>query len=225
MEQNIEQAQAGQDAGAGSDGFQLDTFVIPCGVDLKVFLADIVDSLSVPYFYDGFTVFCNGHIAVRVKDDFGVTADPPFDQWKKINWKLANGKWVKDIPAVDLKMVRCSECAGMGSIVFCSDCDGTGEVELEVGLHSYSAECKECNGHGNRPGGDHICIECGGDGKYPENSFEPIIIPGVGPHFSVGILALLNRLHGLEIYSTPIGAGMYYFRFDGGDGVVMARSE
>lgn len=197
--------------------------VLPGGVDLMSFCAAHHDLLAEPFSYDGYTVFCNGHIAVRIDGVDGVVRDPPFEQYKEIDWKVPDGGEWLDIAAVEVEKRRCHLCVGTGKTTVCVECDGEGEVSWNNNHHTYEAQCKSCHGDSVLAGGFDVCENCNGSGEVINDRYKSVFINDV--KFTASLVAKIQELPGMALYSEPIRQGMYLFKFTHGDGVIMAKRQ
>lgn len=175
--------------------------------------------MCAPFSFGDCSYATNGHIILRVPR----LADVP--EWDAINEKAAKlfSDVDLDIALIDIpdfpqpKQEPCIACEGTGKVSKCPECDGGGYVNLENDHNEYECMCKTCDGEGSKAGGDRVCSNCCGTGKY-SGRHKPI---DVGcSSFADVYLMLLKELPGIKI--APIKPkGLAYFRWDEGDGLIM----
>ena len=206
-------------------GFPLETFVMPCGVDLMDFCADYDDlKFGEPCSDDLHTYATNGHVAVRVSRIDSVSREVTVLGMPKLfDNPLPDGRWV-DLPKINMpEKSPCGTCKGLGKACECDECDGQGEVEWWSGRYDYTAECKDCHGDGSLPGGDKTCTDCSGDGETYRWNEEPIsIFESVNIH--VRYADILSNIGGLEVFDK-VKDGVLRFRFPGGEGIVITMAK
>lgn len=172
-------------------------------------------SLGKPWTKDGFTYASNGFILLRVpalQEDpsgLGVALDGVYKQ----AGAMPETGWVglSDLPMAPV----CPKCNGKAEADSeCPECGGDGDVEFHNGHHSYTCDCKTCDGSGEIEG----CTECHGSGVAKE---DPIRVGS--RKFDPGMLRLASTLPGAQ--AAPTSASVNWFKFDGGDGLLMPLTE
>jgi len=112
----------------------------------------------------------------------------------------------------------CDICGGQGKVTICPECDGDGNIYYSTNNHEYEWNCKECDSAGYIPGDEEVCPECKGIGKVITNFKKSINING--HKLQLGYLRKLSKLPGIKIVAHPVEY-QHYFKFDGGDGILM----
>lgn len=88
---------------------------------------------------------------------------------------------------------------------------------------TIKADCTECEGSGREhdcPSCTCVCDKCGGKGFTEDKTVGSVSL--FGQIFNIEYLRQISTLPSVEIASLP-KTGMAVFRFDGGDGLLMAR--
>jgi hypothetical protein len=207
----------------GAAGFPLETIVMSGGVDLMAFCTANDERLASPFTVGGHTLFSNGRCVVRVPVIDSVDRDSPFDSISKIKFEAPTGGKFIPMPTVRVEMKTCGCCLGSGMATSCEECGGEGEVVFTTENNIYEVECKECFGDGLTAGGNETCRECNGSKVTPKYRHETVRI--FGTRFAADLLEMFQVLPNMEICSKPHKELMFYFRFDGGDGVLMGMSD
>lgn len=177
--------------------------------------------ICAPFSFGGYSYATNGHILVRVLR----LADVP--EWDALNEKMTVLFDAVDLPAVNAALVEipdfdqpapevCIICKGVGKVSNCPECDGEGEVTLDNDYHSYECECLTCFGEGKVFGNDAICYACNGTGKKKTFAKVPVGMTFFSSHY----LTMLKELPGIKV-SVTSELGPQYFKWDGGDGLLM----
>lgn len=193
---------------------------------LKKFCASLMDPryyLHEPFNGGQYTYATNGRIAIRVQKagDYAAAASFPAggDLATRLDEYISRSdrsEFMRLDHVSDPELVNCMNCKGSGRNVQCGLCDGSGEVECDYG---HFHDCPDCDGRGviASSSGEN-CAECGGSGK---------VLPRRTPWISVGESAI-NQMYAswirdldAEIAMPKSKADPIYFRFPGGEGVVM----
>jgi hypothetical protein len=168
--------------------------------------------LNNPFMQGEYAVASNAEIAIRTTEfegEYPAKEDKWVDISAVIDRACKSELPMLPIPA-DLPPTKlCPDCDRKDWYAkeTCDDCNGEGT--FEHGRHEY--DCKNCDGEGEIKA---QCLKCGGKGYL----IEAVQIGDA--HFSSSYLALLADLPGIAI--APNGKdGAAYFKFDGGDGVLM----
>ena len=119
---------------------------------------------------------------------------------------------------------KCLSCQGKGLayIARCGECDGNGELELESDFHTYTVNCKTCDGECHFTGEDPVngpidCERCRGTGQqFDPNEF--VVIEGI--HIHPTYIELMSSLPNLQV-SGNLSQNMLHFRSCDHIGVVM----
>jgi len=181
------------------------------------------NSLSSPFIMGDLACATDGHIAIRIPriDAISITRESPLKEAAtSLTWEpVIKGKWV-DLPPYKLPdKVKCVVCQGVGEIDTCPECDGEGHVELESDYNYYECDCKMCNCEGTLPGQDKVCHGCDGDGLMYSESFMKIQFDDYG--LDAFLLEKIKDLPGVKLFSRRDKDKYFYFRFDGGHGIIM----
>jgi len=174
-----------------------------------------------PFSWGDYSYATNGHILVRVPR----LTDVP--EWEALNEKVVVIFDAVDFPAANAALVEipdfkqpdpevCIICKGRGKISNCPECDGEGEVTVGNDFHDYECECLTCFGEGKVFGNDAICSECNGTGN--KKTFAKVQVGMT--FFSSHYLTMLRELQGIKVSATS-ELGPQYFKWDGGDGLLM----
>jgi hypothetical protein len=187
---------------------------------LDVFLAKDNESLCTPFSWEKWTGATNGHIAVRIPR-IGIDKAPPSSLIYSLPWEpTQSGEWV-DLPAYELPVRQlCPSCYGSGRVHPCPECDGAGEVQWSTGFNDYSDDCKTCHGAGHVPGEGEKCTECDGERFVYANHEMPVGFCKDEYDINAFLLEKIKKLPGVKLYTAHIN-GMFHFRFDGGEGMLM----
>lgn len=142
--------------------------------------------------------------AVDIAEKLIASAKAAVDMGDRLAWSDP-----QDAHFVD---AECTSCAGTGiDTGECDECNGEGE--FIHGSHFYT--CKECDGTGST-GSAGPCEICVGTKIKPSAS-------SIGNHetcISSVYVTRLRKLPGCMVTSLPDESRNFYFRFDGGVGVV-----
>lgn len=162
-----------------------------------------------PWTAEGYTQATNGRILIRVAPiedvEINTTTAPVTD---RLFPKQEPTEW-HDITELQLMPGEtCPHCNKAESVV-CPECGGNGQVELSNHYNSYVVDCKTCEGSG-----ETYCRHCEGRGFL-----EGVTQLGSAQYSS----DLLRQLQSLPNCKVGIGKPLEpaWFRFDGGDGLVM----
>lgn len=180
---------------------------------------------SKPWSIGQHTYATDGKVLLRVKriDEISENeACPNFPLTGLQKWfEKQDGDSFFDLPECAPKIESCSCCQGTGLVEICQDCNGEGVIFLESKLrHEYTFECEHCKGLCFLSSQDEVsemCIYCNGAGvKIEENKIQ------IGPAFlSTKYIYLLKKeLNNIEICPRS-DLNPAYFKFDGGDGILM----
>lgn len=179
---------------------------------------DMRSYLKAPFVLGEFAYACNGHIAVRVSRDGLDFSEIENEAVRKIGDMFATSTRAEfaDMPTLP-EGIPCKQCHGSKVLYECDDCDGAGE--FEHGMHDY--DCKECEGSGqvSRRGSRQLpCNHCDGTGARNNQA----VAVGVAS-YDRRYLEKIKDLPGLKFspiaYEAKNNAG--YFKFDGGEGLLM----
>lgn len=196
---------------------------------LSVFCDSSRHEIEKPFSLGPWSYATNGHLVVRVPraddvpewDAINERAQALFD---RVDMAAAEAALIEipELPKVETTL--CTTCAGQGRVKECPECDGEGEVELESSHHRYFNTCKTCNGDGLIGAADNvddkkICTACHGTGKKTPTVRVPLGATG----FSLRYLSMLKAIPGMRIAPLHI-TDAAYFRFDGGEGLLMPMS-
>jgi len=184
-----------------------------------LFLDQTREELKEPWSEDGYTFCSDGHILLRVPLVADIVRQPSFNQ--KMPWpdtallpEMVKAKRVK------INTEKCSICKGSGEVLTCPDCEGLGVVSWEVGRHEYEHDCYECDGTGFINSGDgDKCEECDGTGQVVKTE-----VAHIDGNRGISNIKMnkLATLPGCLFTKKTISDNMFYFKFEGGDGFVMA---
>lgn len=178
--------------------------------------------LSEPWTFGEFSYATNGRIMVRVPnlpdvpegDFLNEKAAVLFDE---LNHGDIDHELTPLPPLPPVQKDKCIACGGTGKVDVCPECGGDGDVRFENSYSDYVVSCDTCLGKGVIPGDGEACDDCDGTGIKPEYTRIPIGRTG----FALRYLRLLkNTLPNVKI--APIyPTAACYFRFDGGEGLLM----
>ena len=190
-----------------------------CGVD------DYRPYLHTPFNVGEFTYATNAHLAVRVvkRAEFDVPqgAEDKIETALPAYFEGIDNAEYKKLPAIHLRKTDCDECCGTGFIqkYCCPECDGDGEVGLDNDYNSYTFDCKTCDGEGtvSRQVKDK-CPECDGEkvvlsGKHNAANLD-------GGRVNMILFSKFAALPNIT-YAYIVDKGLYAFKFDGGEGILM----
>lgn len=190
-------------------------------IDLAKFCAtrDTRKHLFAPFRLNGCIYATDGAIAIRVPDDGSNVANCK-SGLEKIEhfFQMPENLLFQQIPLLNIPL-KCAECSGTGFVhyvhVECRECDGKGE--FNYGSHDY--DCKECNGSGEYRsvtlGTKNECTQCDGSGN------QSIQAVAIGNTFlNHKYLVKMNSLPNCTV-ATNGKIERSFFKFDGGEGVIM----
>lgn len=179
--------------------------------DLTPFCCDdnSKSNITHPWTGEGYTQATNGMILIRVSPVDGVKPSETAPVTGSLFPKHEPSDWV-EVSGIKLAATEtCPVCNGEVGTVKCPECHGDGEVEFENRYNDYTVECKTCEGEG-----EIRCRNCSGAGKVDG-------INTVGEaKFSTVLLRLLVPLPNCRI-GVVNDCAPAWFRFDGGDGLIM----
>jgi len=170
-----------------------------------------------PFSEGKYTYATDGIVIVRLP---AIGIAEPLDSFTGVSNQLfeQKGKLVS-LPKLPKETKNtCGICGGRGKVTKCPDCDGNGKIYYSTNNHEYEWDCKECDSMGYLPGEVKICSECNGTGKVIDNFHKIITING--HKLQLGYLRKLSKLPGIKIAAHPVEY-RHYFKFDGGDGILM----
>lgn len=168
--------------------------------------------LRAPFTQGEFTFACNGHIAVRVDK----CCDTPnvsniaklFDGYETYECS----PFIIRLPAPK----KCQRCSN-GRVRECPGCEGNGYFDYR----GYDYNCQECGARGTLLGGDDICILCDGTGLDEDR---PIMYRDIC--IGVCYARLILTLPNIQVAASRIIQSLALpFRFDGGYGLLMGRTD
>lgn len=174
--------------------------------------------LEGPFIMRGFIYATEGHCAVRMPTNEPNSPDnekkcrPQIDALPM--WSIVPSVY-EPIPKVDPPVLRkCEDCGGTGIRGKCGACGGSGEVEFEFCYKTQDyqiyGKCPVCHEKG-----DGLCYECEGKGFMKCETRVRFQVAD----FEAWRLVELQHLPGIE---GGVVDEFLRFRFDGGDGVLMA---
>ena len=177
-------------------------------------------NIQEPFSLGDFSYSTDGIIAVRVVRLPDVEENTDAPNISSLDWYNGVSHDFASLPEFDESNIdECKECKGSGKRKECPECGGFGEVEFVNGYNTYDCECKSCEGEGEVSGDANedvgVCDYCHGTGKNMSFSLEW----GAGL-IKAGVVKKLSTLPGVELSKTGDGIQPWYFKFDGGDGLV-----
>ncbi len=127
-------------------------------------------------------------------------------------------KAAKDKPIdfkADFELIPCRNCRATGLNRKCPDCEGTGVVECcECG---QDRDCPDCDGNGSGDG--EQCSDCGGLGKKLKDD-HTVLIEGLKVQ-SKFLCKIYQELKDVQLFADMGEYKMVYFKFDGGEGILL----
>lgn len=176
---------------------------------------DIREFLRTPFNGKAFTYATNGAMAVRMPRIEGFPDNDKIpDSLDRYFERTAKQEFVKLESIPDVAHQECEFCGGSGRMTICSECNGDGDVECDLGHYH---ECRACNGKGRVHGNGSECDECEGKGKVAE--LTRMIIGKT--HVDARYAEVINALPAVEFALQDDPDGPVYFRFNGGEGLLM----
>lgn len=184
--------------------------------------------LNVAHLMGDWVYASDGHIGVRVAP--AATENPPTEHTTETQLMGTVAEIIEDakgrvrhwltigkLPSIP----PCPVCNGNTKYgeVDCRECNGRGFLEFETLFNSYDHNCKSCDGEGKQlaPG---VCKKCRGEAVLKTNMSQVgLMLKGIRLD-----IELLARLRDMKNLVFGIGEGLHsaqYFRFDGGEGVIM----
>jgi len=172
------------------------------------------------FIIDDFICATDGQIAIRIPRQYDWHYAHIVGSIITLQWEPSiEGEWV-DLPPYKLPNKEvCYACQGVGKINICPECDGDGYVELDSEFNSYECDCKYCDCEGIIPGDGDICGRCDGDGDMYPVDYSRIEFDGHG--LNALLLEKIKDLPGVKLFSRRDEKQHFYFRFDGGHGIIM----
>lgn len=186
--------------------------------DLQAFCDPTYSRCKMPFVRAGHTYATDARVCIRIPTEEADT-EGKFPDTHRLGWSgcaLANEPW----PNIEVNPIEhnCDECYGTGKAEEdCDRCRGAGW------LHCHhcdnESDCKKCDGDGVVVG-DSPCEECGGTGKRLSLRDVHVSIGSatISGHYHKLIAALPNAR--VTLPTEP--CDMLSFRFDGGEGLLMA---
>jgi hypothetical protein len=184
--------------------------------DLMPFCEASRKGIAQPWSAGDYTYATNGRVLIRIPrlGDVPECALAPkaaqlFNQERgQVKRQLA------EINFIFIPEIFCPYCNGAGKLTECPECHGDGKVIATNFHNDYEVDCATCGGTGKPP----LCEICVGTGKIISD--EP---HKVGKSWYQKIyLELLKTLPDCVLYeSYPKPLSPAYFRFNGGDGLLM----
>jgi hypothetical protein len=207
-------------------------------IDLNDFCQkDGSPAIATPWTEGRWTYASNGHLLLRVerREEVPEKIEAPKVSGTSLGEALEKRPGMRVVvPELHIRPVPCSKCKGTGKQYTCPECGGEGEVTPSTEWNNYDEQtCLTCDGNGQlskdhwlklmpkraNPAGDD-CHNCDGTGKTCVD--KPVKIGEA--LFTDSLLAMIAPLPHCEIGVIGRMAASR-FRFDGGDGLIMPRSE
>lgn len=198
-------------------------------VDLTKFneQEDVRPYVREPFKLGDYSYHTNGYICIRTELD---------DKHQELELTERNGKIVDRISKLfsardfysnefiqlpeleDMTFEPCKHCNGVGKLDTCPECEGWCEVTARTEFNEYEVPCKTCDETGKVKSeqATENCDWCNGTGKITSNYNEPVSC--CGQHMSLG---LAHKIADLPDLKVGFEKGMYVFKFNGGEGVLM----
>jgi hypothetical protein len=180
---------------------------------------DCRDHLKRPFIIGEYIYASNGHIAVRIPKQEGIEAAihdkvPQIEQLFTDNIQCKFLKALVTLPSP----IDCNFCGGSGTVYKCPACDGEGDFDH----HDYNYACKTCDETGDVDVGKQTdkrdCFQCDGTGHKPQR----VKVGKTG--FDSRYLSIIFALPGVQFAPHPDdNTKTGYFKFDGGEGLIMPR--
>jgi hypothetical protein len=191
-------------------------------IDLQQFcgyVTEIRTHLQQPQQHSGWLIATNGHICVRVPDPTATQPSKLAHCTSVINMFEAAHKVMRPLP--DFQACQaCASCNGKSQYkqTKCNVCEGEGSF-----MHyRQDYDCKSCDGDGwhrdENSGTTRSCQTCYGHGVASRKTAI------YGASFDVAYLAKIKTLPGIQIAVAERQADTFpamYFKFDGGEGLLM----
>lgn len=175
--------------------------------------------LNDPFSHGKYSFASDGHMLIRVPLLLEVTKGLPGFMESKFT-EFATGDCLTPIPEYKQEKKKCSICRGSGKAEECPECKGLGEVNFENDYNDYEFECQTCHGHGEVSGGKNTCEECEGTGQVYVNRWASINIGN--KLLGLRLLDKIKDLPGVMLGDCSADdKAPVYFKFDGGDGLLM----
>jgi len=196
-------------------------------IDLYKFCGNYVKK---PFHWCGYNYATDGAIAIRLKGQIPsshefLDSDVNSNIIKTVVGlfdDIGNKKEIKYTPIPeynrDIKTKECVSCKGTGYNETCPECGGSGDVHWSTDYNDYEDSCITCAG-GRRLPETIECDTCGGKGKINVDT-----VLQIGDHFiKEKKLNMISVLPGIEISEDVNSHKAFYFRFEGGDGLIMSH--
>lgn len=159
--------------------------------------SDGVFSIRLPWSRGDYTYSTNGHLIIRIPRHPDIKEIPEAPDASDIFLKAepVPPEWINIPTLPEAEFIQCKECEGQRFVTW------------KTNWNEYEAECKSCNGTGER------------------KEFQKIEINGV--IFNVEYLRKISKLPNPKISVLNAGGGISgkekpaWFKFDGGDGLIM----
>jgi len=174
-------------------------------LDLLADFCGQTKSLSEPFCENGYTYASDGKVIVRLPSEEITKNKDCFYDMSSLLFEQ-KGKLVSLPELPKETKATCDICGGCGKMTGCSECEGG------------QWECRKCNSTGYFKDGKLICHECNGSGMVVSNFQKTITING--HKLQLGYLRKLSKLPEIKIVAHPVKY-QHYFKFDGGDGILM----
>jgi len=113
------------------------------------------------------------------------------------------------------ELIPCRNCRATGLNRKCPECEGSGVIECcECG---QDRDCPDCDGNGSGDG--EKCSDCDGLGKRLKEE-HTVLIEGLKVQ-SKFLCKIYQELKDVQLFADMSDNKMVYFKFDGGEGILL----
>lgn len=184
-------------------------------MNLQVFCGEY-DKYNKPFSGVDYVYATDGRMALRVNKSKIESIYDEGEYSQKIDELIEKVK--KDNPInfnEQFELIPCRNCRATGLNRKCPECEGRGVIECcECG---QDIDCPDCDG--NDSCDEEKCYDCGGLGKRLKEE-HTVLIEGLKVQ-SKFLCKIYQELKDVQLFADMSDYKMVYFKFDGGEGILL----